>query len=70
MEIKKEYSNGEVTVVWQSKLCTHSAKCAYGLPSVFKPREKPWIQMGGEVSEDIMRVVRQCPSGAISYYEN
>ena len=70
MEIKKEYSNGEVTVVWQPALCIHSAKCVIGMPTVFKPKEKPWIQMGDEASEEIMRTVNRCPSGAITYYEN
>lgn len=70
MEIKKEYSNGEVTVVWQPALCIHSAKCVIGMPTVFKPKEKPWIQMGDEASEEIMRAVNRCPSGAITYYEN
>jgi len=70
MEINKEYSNGEVTVVWQPGLCIHSAKCVIGLPTVFKPKEKPWIQLGEEASEEIMRAVKRCPSGAITYYEN
>ncbi|MEM7086566.1 MAG: (4Fe-4S)-binding protein [Bacteroidota bacterium] len=70
MEIKKEYSNGEVTVVWQPKLCIHSGKCVMSLPAVFKPKEKPWIQMGDETSADIVRAVERCPSGALTYYEN
>ena len=70
MEIKKEYTNGEVTVVWQPGLCIHSAKCVKGLPSVFKPKEKPWIQIGDAPSEEIRRVVKRCPSGAITYYDN
>lgn len=67
---KKEYTNGEVTVVWQSELCVHSAKCALGLPKVFKPKDRPWIQMGDVESEKICRVVDKCPSGAISWYRN
>ena len=41
-----------------------------GLPSVFKPNEKPWIQPEGVSSEEIMTVVDRCPSGALSYYKN
>jgi len=70
MEIKKEYTNGEVTIVWQPSLCVHSAKCVIGLPSVFKPKEKPWIQMGDEPSEEIRSTVKRCPSGAITYFDN
>ena len=43
-ELTKEYTNGEVTIVWQNKLCTHSANCVRGLPKVFNARENPWIK--------------------------
>ena len=66
MSIKKEYTNGEVTIVWQPDKCIHSAICAKGMAEVFKPREKPWIQMGAVSSEDIKAQVAKCPSGAIS----
>jgi len=63
--MKKEYTNGEVTIVWEQEKCIHSAVCAKGLGEVFKPREKPWIQMGSVSSEDIKNQVKQCPSGAL-----
>ncbi|MCU0361185.1 MAG: (4Fe-4S)-binding protein, partial [Bacteroidia bacterium] len=71
--IKKEYSNGEVTIVWQSGLCIHSTKCwkgHAGLPEVFNPAEKPWIKPEGANTERIIAQVKQCPSGALSYYLN
>ena len=40
--LKKEYSNGEITVVWESGKCTHSANCVKNLLQVFQPRDKPW----------------------------
>ena len=70
MEIKKEYTNGDVTVVWQPKLCIHSAVCARGLPAAFKPREKPWVQLEHVHSDQVMEVVDKCPSGALTYYKN
>ncbi len=68
MEITKEYTNGEVTVVWKPKLCIHSAKCVQGMPEVFKPKDKPWIQAEGADSEKLMKTIDRCPSGALSYY--
>ncbi|MEZ5173103.1 MAG: (4Fe-4S)-binding protein [Bacteroidia bacterium] len=65
-KLTKEYSNGEITVVWQSGLCIHSANCVRNLSSVFKPREKPWIQMEKGTSAEIISAVHKCPSGAIS----
>lgn len=70
MENSKEYTNGEVTIVWKQALCTHSANCARGLASVFKPKEKPWIHPHGATSEEIMDQVKKCPSGALSAYYN
>lgn len=68
--MKKEYTNGEITIAWDPEKCIHSAICAKGLPDVFKPREKPWIQMDSVPSEDIRKQVKACPSGAISIKED
>ena len=64
--LKKEYSNGEITVVWQSGKCTHSANCVKNLPQVFQPREKPWIKIDKATSTEIIEAVNKCPSGALS----
>jgi uncharacterized Fe-S cluster protein YjdI len=68
--IKKEYTNGEVTVVWQSGKCIHSGNCVRNNPDVFQPREKPWIKIEGSSTEKIIDTVKKCPSGALTYYEN
>lgn len=68
--IVKEYSNGEVTVIWKPESCIHSTVCwkkATGLPDVFQPNTKPWIKMEGGTTEEIIRQVDKCPSGALSY---
>ena len=41
----KEYSNGEVSIVWKADACIHSAICVKGLGDVFKPKERPWIKI-------------------------
>lgn len=64
--VVKKYSNGEVTVVWQSAKCIHSGNCVKNLSAVFKPKEQPWIQMENASSEAIVATVRKCPSGALS----
>lgn len=72
-EIKKEYTNGEITVVWQPKMCIHSTVCwkkATGLPKVFNPMERPWVNMQGADTEAIKNQVDKCPSGALSWYFN
>jgi uncharacterized Fe-S cluster protein YjdI len=67
---KLHYTNGEVTIVWQPKLCQHSANCVRGLPSVFNSREKPWIKPDGATTEQIIEQVKKCPSGALSFFLN
>lgn len=65
-DVKKEYTNGEVTVVWESAKCTHSANCVKNLSSVFKPKEQPWIQLENGTSQEVIATVHKCPSGALS----
>jgi len=62
----KEYSNGEITVLWQPDVCIHCGDCARSLPGVFQPGEKPWVKIDGADSEVIKGQVAQCPSGALS----
>lgn len=64
--IKKEYSNGEITIVWQSGLCVHSGNCVKNLNQVFKPKEQPWIKVENASTEEIIHTVSKCPSGALS----
>ncbi len=64
--LKKEYSNDEITVIWQSGLCIHSGNCARNLPSVFQPKEQPWIKVENASTEEIRATVAKCPSGALS----
>ncbi len=66
-EIIKRYSNGEVTVIWKPSLCKHTTICFRGLPQVFDPRKRPWVTITGASTEEIVRQVARCPSGALSY---
>jgi len=61
-----KYTNGEVTVIWKPNICTHSKKCWTNLRSVFDPFVKPWINMQGASTAQIIAQVQQCPSGALS----
>ena len=67
--LTKRYTNGEITILWQSALCQHSGICFRGLPQVFDPRRRPWIVPDAASSEEIDEQVRRCPSGALSIVE-
>lgn len=64
--LTKEYTNGEITVLWQSGKCTHSANCVRNLSAVFQPQQQPWIKMENGTTEAILSTVAKCPSGALS----
>ena len=66
-EIIKKYTNGEVTVTWQPSKCIHSTICFQGLPQVFDPRKRPWVNIEGADTETIINQVKECPSGALTY---
>jgi uncharacterized Fe-S cluster protein YjdI len=69
-EITKQYSNGEVTIVWKPSTCIHSAICFRGLGEVFDPKKRPWITPENATTERIIEQVKKCPSGALTFYLN
>jgi uncharacterized Fe-S cluster protein YjdI len=69
-EIIKEYSNGEVTVVWKPNTCIHSEVCIKTLPAVYDLTKKPWINADNATTEELISQIKKCPSGALSYYMN
>lgn len=66
-DLNKTYQNKDITVFWQPEKCQHSANCVRGLKAVFDPARKPWIQLSEADTEDIIRTVKNCPSGALSF---
>ena len=70
MANKIEYSNKEITVVWQPKICQHAGICVKSLPNVYKPKEKPWITIENASTDELKKQISKCPSGALSFYEN
>lgn len=66
----KKYIKDDIAVVWKQEKCVHAAFCARHLSSVFKPKEKPWIQVDNATKEEIIEQVKKCPSGALSISDN
>lgn len=66
--IKKEYSNEELTVVWKPNLCIHAGECVKALPKVYKPKEKPWITIENATTKELIDQIDKCPSGALTHY--
>ncbi len=69
-KIKKEYTNGEITIVWKPALCIHAAECVKALPKVYQPGIKPWIRIENADTEELQVQITKCPSAALTYYMN
>ena len=69
-EITKEYTNGELTIVWKPKKCIHAAECVKALPNVYDPNRKPWIIAEAAYTQSLKDQIGKCPSGALSFYMN
>lgn len=67
---KIEYSNGELTIIWQPDICQHVGICVKTLPMVYNPKERPWVKIENATTEQLMKQVAMCPSGALSYRLN
>ncbi|HEX4564589.1 MAG TPA: ferritin-like domain-containing protein, partial [Solirubrobacteraceae bacterium] len=63
---RDEYAGVQLTVIDNRGICQHSGLCSDRLPSVFHT-EGTFVTPSGGRMDEIMRAVRDCPSGALSY---
>ena len=68
--MNKEYTNGEITIKWQPKLCQHAGVCVKTLPRVYNPKVSPWIKIENASTEELKKQISNCPSGALSFTLN
>lgn len=62
------YAGAGITVLDNRGICAHSGVCTDTLPTVFHTSSSgsPFVTPSGGRVDDIIRVVRSCPSGALS----
>lgn len=64
---REDYVGKQVTIHDNRGICAHAGFCTDRLASVFKLKEEPWIDPDGASIEEIIKAVKKCPSGALSY---
>ena len=64
---RKSYQGKKITIHDNRGICSHAGFCTDHLTAVFSSERKPWIDPDGATVEALIEVIKQCPSGALSY---
>ena len=62
-----EYASEDIEVQYDVVRCIHAAECVRGLPRVFNPNHRPWIDPDEAAADTIAEVVMRCPTGALHF---
>ena len=63
----RRYEADGIVVEYEIPRCIHAEECVHGLPEVFDPKARPWIQPTKASPDQVAEVVRRCPTGALRY---
>ena len=63
----REYPSEGITVSYDANRCIHAAECVHGLPQVFDPEGRPWIDTSKGTPSEIAETVLKCPTGALHF---
>jgi CDGSH-type Zn-finger protein/truncated hemoglobin YjbI len=61
------YDGVQITILDNRGTCQHSGLCSDRLAAVFRVDQEPFVAPSGGRMDEIIRAVRDCPSGALSY---
>jgi uncharacterized Fe-S cluster protein YjdI/CDGSH-type Zn-finger protein len=60
------YETSQIRVTFDPKVCEHSGKCVKNLPAVFDVSRREWVDPSKATSQEVMRAIAACPSGALN----
>ena len=61
------YEADGIAVTYEARRCIHAKECVQGLPAVFDPKRKPWVDPLAAKADAVARVIERCPTGALKY---
>lgn len=64
---RDEYAGQQAGILDNRGLCQHSGLCTGRLATVFHAQGRPFVTASGGRLDEIIRAVRDCPSGALSF---
>jgi CDGSH-type Zn-finger protein/truncated hemoglobin YjbI len=64
---RDSYDGQQLTILDNRGICQHSGLCTDRLATVFRTATEPFVAPSGGRMDEIIRAVRDCPSGALSY---
>ena len=61
------YPSDDLIVEYDAARCIHVKECVKGLPTVFDPNRRSWVDPRLASAEEVEDVIRRCPTGALHY---
>jgi CDGSH-type Zn-finger protein/uncharacterized Fe-S cluster protein YjdI len=67
---KTKYDGEKINVEWDGRLCIHIGECGYSKGELFVGGRDPWCKPDLASVEDVVDIVKRCPTGAITFESN
>src|SRR5438132_3402549 len=63
----RRYDGEDIAISYDMKRCIHAEECVRGLPRVFDPGRRVWVDATQAQAGEIANIVQRCPSGALHF---
>jgi len=64
---KTKYPGEKISVEWDGRLCIHIGECGDSAGELFVGGRDPWCKPDLTTVDDVVDVVKRCPTGAITF---
>jgi CDGSH-type Zn-finger protein/uncharacterized Fe-S cluster protein YjdI len=63
----RRYDAKDITISYDVNRCIHAEECVRGLPRVFDPGRRVWVDATQAHAAEIANIVQRCPTGALHF---